>query len=65
MTLVAITAPDSPGGTPKVHDLISLDLRWRKDRIANIRHLINLSAILARLPELVQFPSNDFQLFER
>ncbi|KDR72787.1 hypothetical protein GALMADRAFT_252049 [Galerina marginata CBS 339.88] len=65
MTLAAITPPDSQGGKPKVHDLISLDLRWKKDRIANIRHLINLSTILPQLTELVRFPVDDFERFER
>jgi hypothetical protein len=43
--------------------LISLDLRWRRDRIANIRHIINLSAILPRLTELVRYPADDFKQF--
>ena len=64
MALVAITAPDSQGGKPKVHDLITLNLKWRKDRIANIHHILNLSIIL---PKLVEFVCgvDDYQIFTR
>jgi hypothetical protein len=63
MTLVAITAPDSRRSKPRVHDLINLDLRLRRDRIANIRHLINLSNILPWLTEIVRRPADDFKIF--
>ncbi|CAA7260723.1 unnamed protein product [Cyclocybe aegerita] len=62
MTLTAITPPaDSEGSKPVVHDLVRVDLRLRVDRIANIRHLINLSTILTHLVELVQSPVGDFE----
>ena len=66
MTLAAITAPT--GATrrkPAVHDLISIDLSLRKNRIANICHLINLSTILPRLTDLVRSPVDDFRTFTR
>jgi len=64
MTLAAITAPTAAiRHTPAVHDLISIDLRFRKNRIANIRHLINLSTILPRLADLVRCPVDDFRTF--
>ena len=48
-TLVAICAPTTPGGEAELSDIITVDLKSRKDRIANIRHLINLSTLLPML----------------
>lgn len=52
MTLVAITAPPVRGGKPRVHDIVSIDLKLRKDRIANVRHIIILVPILTLLASL-------------
>ncbi|KAI6098234.1 hypothetical protein F5141DRAFT_445194 [Pisolithus sp. B1] len=52
MTLVAITAPPARGGKPRVHDIVSIDLKLRKDRIANVRHIIILAPILTLLASL-------------
>ncbi|KAI6024332.1 hypothetical protein EDC04DRAFT_2900184 [Pisolithus marmoratus] len=46
MTLVAITAPRTRNGEPQLHDIITVDLGLRKDRLANVRYLINLAPIL-------------------
>ena len=65
MTVAAIIAPNPKGSKPKIHDLIRLDLRWRKDRIANIRHLINLSSLLPQLTDLVPVHIVDFEKLVR
>ena len=61
LTLVAICPPSEPGGKPIVHDLGSADLRLRRDRIANIRRLINLSTLLIPLSDLVKSARGEFQ----
>ncbi|KAG5653156.1 hypothetical protein H0H81_001998 [Sphagnurus paluster] len=52
MTLVAITASDTLA--PNVDDLVTVDLRQRKDRIANIRHMINIASVLPELARLAR-----------
>ncbi|KAF9480017.1 hypothetical protein BDN70DRAFT_833598 [Pholiota conissans] len=64
LTLVAIIAPEYPGSKPKVRELISLGLKLRRNRIANLRHIINLSNILSQLADIVQVSADDFQTFE-
>ena len=64
MTLCAITAPNIPGGTPGIFDIITVDLKLRKDRIANIRHLINLSPLFPVMASLVLFYVNEFAVFD-
>ena len=65
MTLTAITAPMTPGGKARLFDLVTVNLDLKKDRIANIRHLINLSTLLPMLSGLVPVPLNDFRVFDR
>ncbi|KIN94556.1 hypothetical protein M404DRAFT_379611 [Pisolithus tinctorius Marx 270] len=60
MTLTTLTAPAS-GRKPRRHDMIHVDLKSRTDRITNIRHLINLSALLPLPANLVPSGVNDFQ----
>ncbi|KAI6045161.1 hypothetical protein EDC04DRAFT_2929361 [Pisolithus marmoratus] len=60
MTLAAITAPQAPGQKPGCHDIINVDLKLREDRIANVRHLINLSPLLPLLANLVPPHVYDF-----
>ncbi|KAF8512677.1 hypothetical protein BU17DRAFT_53952, partial [Hysterangium stoloniferum] len=61
LTLVAICPPSEQGGKPVIQDLCSANLRFRRERIANIRWLINLSALLKPLSDLVQSASGEFQ----
>lgn len=58
MMLAAITAPKSNEEKPGLEDIVTVDLRRRKDCIANIRHLINLSALLHPLASLVAPPTS-------
>ncbi|KAG6910045.1 hypothetical protein DXG01_013769 [Tephrocybe rancida] len=62
LTLVAITPPPHAQALPVVHDLVSVDLSLRADRIMNILHLINLVPLLQALSELVQ-PSCPTEFF--
>ncbi|KAI6099264.1 hypothetical protein EDD16DRAFT_527886 [Pisolithus croceorrhizus] len=52
VTLAAIAAPPARGGKSRVQDIVSVDLKLRKDRIANVRHIINLAPILSLLASL-------------
>ncbi|KAI6045162.1 hypothetical protein EDC04DRAFT_2889346 [Pisolithus marmoratus] len=45
---------------PGCHDIISVNLKLRKDRIANVRHLINLSPLLPLLANLAPSRLDDF-----
>ncbi|KAI6145599.1 hypothetical protein BKA82DRAFT_995780 [Pisolithus tinctorius] len=60
MTLTAIIAPRAPENKIRLHDIITVDLKYTRDRIANIRHLINLSSVLLLLGNLVSSPVDDF-----
>jgi hypothetical protein len=62
MSLVAIIAPDVQGNKPKVLDLIKVHAKERKGRIANMRHIINLSTILPLFTEFVRPHPGDFAL---
>lgn len=64
MTLTAITAP-APGKKPGRHDIITIDLHSRANRIANVRHLINLSPLLPLLANLVPSGVSDLQEVQR
>ncbi|KAF8586390.1 hypothetical protein K439DRAFT_964937 [Ramaria rubella] len=65
LTLVAICLPSERRGKPIILDLASANLRIRRDRIINIRQLINLSTLLKPLSDLVQAASGEFQPMER
>ena len=65
LTLVAISRPGIEGGNPVIIDLASADLRLRRDRIANIRRLINLTTLFKPLADLVQAKVVEFQPIER
>ncbi|KAF8576604.1 hypothetical protein K439DRAFT_646707 [Ramaria rubella] len=65
LTLVAICPPSEGRGKPIILDLASANLRIRRDRIINIRRLINLSTLLKPLSDLVQSASGEFQPMER
>jgi len=56
MTLVALVQPDPPHKHPVVHDLVSIDLKFTKDQIMNVCHLINLASLLSPLAEMIKSP---------
>ncbi|KAI6138734.1 hypothetical protein BKA82DRAFT_35808 [Pisolithus tinctorius] len=58
LMLMAITAPKSDEEKPGLEDIVTVDLRRRKDHIANIHHLINLLALLHLLASLVAPPTS-------
>jgi hypothetical protein len=47
---------DSPHRYPVVHDLVSVDLKFTKDRISNVCRLINLAGLLDPLAGLIKSP---------
>jgi hypothetical protein len=65
LTLVAICPPSVPLGKPVVHDLGSANMKLRRDRIENIRRLINLSTFLGPLSDLVKSARGEFQIIEK
>jgi len=66
MTVVAITAPSaSASGKPEIKDLVRIDLSSKKERIRNIRNLINIAYILPKLAALVRSRVKDFASFAR
>ena len=64
MTLAAVTAPDNSESNTDIVDIITVDLSLRTNRIANIRHLINLSPLFSTLAGLVP-PTHDFVVLSR
>ena len=64
MTLCAILEPDRPRSKARIFDIVMVDLRFRKNRIANIRHLINLSSLFPILAGLVS-SLNEFQRIDK
>ena len=62
---MAIAPPSEPGGKPVVHDIATADLSLTKDRIRNIRRLINIAGLLQQLPDLVRPPDAEFEVFQR
>ena len=66
MTIVAIVAPSSSAcGKPEMKDLFQIDLSLRRDRIRNIRLLINITYLLPRLVAVVRDPVKDFLVIPR
>ncbi|TFK17847.1 hypothetical protein FA15DRAFT_300792 [Coprinopsis marcescibilis] len=64
VSLVAL-APSQVGLNPVIHNLVTTDIQWRKDRINNILHLINLSALLTPLSQLMEPSGAEFDRLER
>jgi hypothetical protein len=60
MTLCALIRPVSTGRRPVVHDLVTVDLQLTKDRISNVRHLINLASLLAPLAAMIPSSMPEF-----
>jgi hypothetical protein len=50
---------------PVVHDIVSADLRIRRDRIKNIIRMINLSGLLRILADLVRPSDAEFEVLTR
>ena len=66
MTIVAIVAPSSSaGGEPEIKDLFQMDLSLKRDRIRNVRLLINIAYLLPRLVAVVRDPVKDFSVIQR
>lgn len=65
LTLVAVSPPLQRGGRPVVHDLAHANLRLRRDRIKNIRRLINLAGLFQTLADLVRAPEPEFEPIDR
>ena len=61
LTLVVITSPPRRGSRPIIHDLAHTNLTFRRDRIRNIRHLINLARLFPTLADMVQAPRAEFE----
>jgi len=55
LTLAAICAPSTPSQKPIVQDLASANLRLKRDRIANLCRLVNLSPYLYPLVKLIGY----------
>ncbi|KAN0080641.1 hypothetical protein V8E54_003845 [Elaphomyces granulatus] len=60
LTLVAISPPSRPGERPVVHDIARANLRLRRDRIRNMRRLINISGLFQVLSDIVRPPDAEF-----
>jgi len=66
LTLAAICAPSTPSQTPVVLDLAFANLRFKRDRIANLCRLINLSPYLYPLLKLIGYRDvPEFTVIER
>jgi hypothetical protein len=52
--VLAAIIPLPPGQDSFVHDIVSADLQVRRDRILNIRRLINLSGVVQVLSDVVE-----------
>ena len=65
LTLVAIRAPTKPQDPPIIYDIVSANLRLRRDRIKNICRLINLSRLFRSFTNLVQLPDVEFTKLQR
>jgi len=57
LTLVAICAPRNLGRIPYVRDLATVNLRFRRARIINLRRMINLSRCLQPLVQIIEYHS--------
>ena len=63
---MAIVAPSSSAsGAPEIKELVQIDLGAKRDRIRNIRHLINIAHLLPRLVAVVRDPVKDFLVILR
>jgi len=65
MTLCAPIGPVSTGQRPVVHDLATVELQFTKDRISNVRHLINLASLLVPLAAIIPSSMPEFLLIMR
>ncbi|TFK23108.1 hypothetical protein FA15DRAFT_705765 [Coprinopsis marcescibilis] len=65
ISLVALTPPARLGGNPDIYNLVQTDLRWRRERIQNILHIINLSTLLVPLSRLMEGSGAEFMRIQR
>ena len=66
VTLAVICAPQEPSKKPLVQDLAPANLRLKRDRIAHLRRLINLTPYIYSLLQLIgHHGSPEFTLIER
>jgi hypothetical protein len=65
MTLCALIRPVSTDRRPVVYDLVTVELQFTKDRISNVRHLINLASLLAPLAEMIPSSMPEFLIITR
>ena len=63
--VLAAISPPSPNEYPTVHDIVSADLGLRRDRILNIRRLINLSGVLQTLSDVIEPSDAEFTALPR
>ena len=63
--VLAAISPPLPGQDPIVHDIVSADLRLRKNRILNIRRLINLSGVMQTPSDVVEPCDAEFSVLQR
>lgn len=66
ITLTAIIKPRTRTEQfrPRLYDIATLDLKFRRNRIANIRYLINLSPVLHVLASMEPSPLNDYAVLQ-
>jgi hypothetical protein len=65
LTLVAIGPPPPKQTNPVIHNIAQANLSFRRERIRNIRRLINLSKLFHNLVELVRPTDAEFEKLER
>jgi hypothetical protein len=63
--VLAAICPPSPGQGSIVRDIVSADLQVRRDRILNIRRLINLSGVVQVLSDVVEPGDPEFKVMRR
>lgn len=62
MTLAAIITPPCDGEKLELRDIVTVDLQFTQNRVANMIHLINLAPLLSQLASLVSSPVDDEKL---
>jgi hypothetical protein len=62
--VLAAICPPRPGQDSIVHDIVSADLQDRRDRILNIRRLINLSGVVQVLSDVVEPGDPEFKVLQ-
>lgn len=63
MTLAVIITPPRDGEKLELRDIVTVDLQFTQNCVANMIHLINLAPLLSQLASLVSSPGDDEKLF--